>query len=133
NLLLLLDAAVTENRREDQELTARLYDGDSRTRIRQELLLGVGGMCALRALNIHPGVLHLNEGHSAFASLEMVRQRMLAEGLDFPGAQRRVARHVVFTTHTPVPAGHDRFDPELVEEHLGPMRDALRLSPDDFL
>src|SRR5688500_2767208 len=118
NALLLLDTDVEENRPEDRELTARLYGGDQRTRIRQELLLGVGGVRAIHAIGISPGVLHLNEGHSAFAALEMVRNRMEAEGLDLAEAERRVASRVVFTTHTPVPAGHDRFPSELIEEHL---------------
>ncbi len=96
-------------------------------RIRQELLLGVGGVRALKALGISPGVVHLNEGHSAFAALELVRQRMITEGIDADEAIRRVAAQVVFTTHTPVPAGHDRFSPDLVEEHLGPLREALGL------
>ncbi len=80
--LLLLDSNVDGNRAEDRELTARLYGGDHRVRIRQELLLGVGGMRALVALNIAPGVVHLNEGHSAFAALELMRQRMATEGVD---------------------------------------------------
>jgi starch phosphorylase len=129
NTLVLLDSNVPGNRTEDQELTARLYGGDSRVRIRQELLLGVGGVRALEALDIHPGVIHVNEGHSAFATLEAVRQRMLGEGIGFEEARRRVAGQVVFTTHTPVPAGHDRFPAELIEEHLGPLGDALGLSP----
>jgi starch phosphorylase len=126
--LLLLDSDVKGNRQADQELTARLYDGDSRTRIRQELLLGVGGVRALAALGVHPSVIHLNEGHCAFAGLEVIRRRMESEGLDFAEALRRVAGQIVFTTHTPVPAGHDRFSAELVEEHLGPMGDALGLT-----
>src|SRR2546423_4835729 len=126
--LLLLDSDVEGNAPEDRELTARLYGGDHRVRIRQELLLGVGGVRVLRALRIHPGVLHLNEGHSAFAVLEMIRHRMETEGLPFDEARRRVASQTVFTTHTPVPAGHDRFSPHLMEEHLGPVRDALRIS-----
>ena len=97
----------------------------ARTRIRQELLLGVGGFRALRAMGVTPGVLHLNEGHSGFAILEAIRHRMQDEGLDFERASVRVAREVVFTTHTPVPAGHDRFPADLVEEHLGPLREAL--------
>src|SRR6185436_823242 len=79
--LLLLDSNVDGNQPEDRELTARLYGGDKRVRIRQELLLGVGGVRALRALGHSPGVLHLNEGHSAFAALELVRQRMELEGI----------------------------------------------------
>jgi glycogen phosphorylase len=133
NTLLLLDSNVEGNRLEDRELTARLYGGDQRVRIRQELLLGVGGVRALAALGISPGVVHLNEGHSAFASLELVRRRMEIEGIDAEEAMRRVAAQVVFTTHTPVPAGHDRFSADLVEEHLGPVRDALRWSREDLL
>ena len=81
---------------------------------------------ALAALGISPGVIHLNEGHSAFAALELIRCRMDAEGISVDEATRRVASQVVFTTHTPVPAGHDRFAPDLVEEHLGPVRDGAR-------
>jgi len=131
--LLLLDSDVQGNAVEDRELTARLYHGDNRVRIRQELLLGVGGMRALVALGIEPGVVHLNEGHSAFAPLEMVRQSMTVDGLSFDEATRRVIRQSVFTTHTPVPTGHDRFAPDLLEEHLGPLRDALAISPDHLL
>jgi starch phosphorylase len=131
--LLLLDSDVDGNSPEDRQLTAHLYGGDSRVRIRQELLLGVGGIRALRALNIQPGVLHLNEGHCAFAALELIRTRMLAEGLGFGEARRRVAAHTVFTTHTPLPAGHDCFSVELIEEHLGPLRDVLGLSAEGLL
>ena len=131
--LLLLDSDVPENSDSDRALTARLYGGDDRTRIRQELLLGVGGVRALHALGITPGVVHMNEGHSAFASLEIARARMEQEGIDFWEAMLRVARRNVFTTHTPVPAGHDRFLTDLVEEHLGPLRDALGLSYDELM
>ena len=126
--LLLLDSDVEGNTPDDRELTARLYGGDERVRIRQELLLGIGGVKALRALGIVPGVLHLNEGHSAFAVLELVRQRVEDEGIEFEHALRRVSRRTVFTTHTPVPAGHDRFAPDLVEQNLGPMRQSLGIS-----
>jgi starch phosphorylase len=126
--LFLLDSNVEGNAPEDRELTSRLYGGDRRTRIRQELLLGVGGFRALRAMGITPGVLHLNEGHSVFAILEHIRSRMQDEGLDFNSAAARVSREVVFTTHTPVPAGHDRFPDDLIEEHLGPLRESLTLS-----
>src|ERR1700676_1827604 len=128
--LLLLDSNVEGNAPEDRELTSRLYGGDSRFRIRQELLLGVGGFRALKAMGITPSVLHLNEGHSGFAVLEAIRSRMEEEGLDFNTAFPRVSREVVFTTHTPVPAGHDRFDAGLIEEHLGPLRDSMGLSHD---
>ena len=131
--LYLLDSDVQGNQPEDRELTSRLYGGDLRIRIRQELLLGVGGLRALKALGISPGVLHLNEGHSAFAVLEAIRMRMEDEGLTFEAAVPRVSREVVFTTHTPVPAGHDRFDARAIEEHIGPLRDALGLSQDSLM
>src|SRR5439155_939080 len=88
----------------------------------------VGGLRALRAMGITPSVLHLNEGHSAFAVLEAVRLRVEEEGVSFHNAVSRVSREVVFTTHTPVPAGHDRFDAALLEEHLGLIREELGLS-----
>jgi len=131
--LLLLDSNVEGNAPEDLELTSRLYGGDGRIRIRQELLLGIGGFRALKAMGITPGVLHLNEGHSGFAVLEAIRSRMEEEGLSFDQAVPRVSREVVFTTHTPVPAGHDRFHSDLIEEHLGPLREALGLSPEGLM
>src|SRR6267378_2203204 len=131
--LFLLDSDVEGNTPEDREMTSRLYGGDGRVRVHQELLLGVGGLRALKALGITPGVLHLNEGHSGFAVLEAIRQRMEEEGISFDMAVPRVAREVVFTTHTPVPAGHDRFDADLIEEHLGPLREALGLSRESFM
>jgi len=126
--LYLLDCDVPGNSPEDRELTSRLYGGDNRTRIRQELVAGVGGVRALKALGIAPGVYHLNEGHSGFATLEAIRERMKDDGMSFDDALRDVAQHTVFTTHTPVPAGHDRFDGSLIEEHLGPLRDQLGVS-----
>jgi len=131
--LFLLDSNVEGNAPEDRELTSRLYGGDGRVRIRQELLLGVGGTRALKAMGITPGVYHLNEGHSAFAVLEVIRERMEEEGIGFDEASRKVARQVVFTTHTPVPAGHDRFGSDLMEEHLGPLRDAMGMSHDHLM
>jgi starch phosphorylase len=131
--LFLLDSDVEGNTPEDREMTSRLYGGDGRVRVHQEALLGIGGLRALRAMGITPGVLHLNEGHSGFAVLEAIRQRMEDEGISFDKAVPRVAREVVFTTHTPVPAGHDRFDADLIEEHLGPLREALGLSKERFM
>ena len=131
--LLLLDSNVEGNAPQDVELTSRLYGGDARVRIRQELLLGVGGFRALKAMGITPGVLHLNEGHSGFAVLEAVRNRMQDEGLGFDEAVHRVSREVVFTTHTPVPAGHDRFAPSLIEEHLGPLGEFLGISHEKLM
>jgi len=131
--LYLLDSEVEGNAPEDQDLTSRLYGGDRRVRVHQELLLGVGGLRALKQLGITPGVLHLNEGHSGFVVLEAIRQRMEEEGISFEKAVPRVAREVVFTTHTPVPAGHDRFNADLIEEHLGPLRETLGLSRESFM
>jgi len=131
--LFLIDSNVDGNKPEDRELTSRLYGGDERTRIRQELLLGVGGVKALRELGITPGVYHLNEGHSAFGPLEVVRDRMIDDGLSFDDAVRETAKHTVFTTHTPVPAGHDRFEGGLIEEHLGPLRDQLGISYEQLM
>jgi starch phosphorylase len=131
--LLLLDSNVEGNAPEDRELTSRLYGGDGRTRIRQELLLGVGGYRALKAMGISPGVLHLNEGHSAFGVFEAIRTRMVEEGIDFNAAALQIPREVIFTTHTPVPAGHDRFSADLIEEHLGPLRDQLGISQENLM
>ena len=131
--LLLLDSNVEGNAPEDRELTSRLYGGDGRTRIRQELLLGVGGFRALKAMGISPGVLHLNEGHSGFAVFEAIRSRMVEEGLDFAAAASQIPREVIFTTHTPVPAGHDRFNADLIEEHLGPLREQLGISHENLM
>jgi len=131
--LFLLDTDVEGNSPRDRELTSRLYGGDHRTRIRQELVSGVGGVRALKAMGITPGVYHLNEGHSSFATLEAIRERMKDDGKSFDDALREVAKHTVFTTHTPVPAGHDRFDSGLIEEHLGPLRDELGISLEQLM
>lgn len=131
--LFLLDTDVPENAEEDRRLTARLYGGDSRTRIRQEIMLGVGGVRALAALGIQPSVYHMNEGHSAFAPLEVIRMRMHDDGMSFDEALRDTAAAGVFTTHTPVPAGHDRFDAALVDEHVGPLADQLGLNHDGLM
>jgi len=125
--LLLLDADVDGNTDEDRVLTHMLYHGDRRTRLRQELLLGVGGVRALKALGISPGVYHLNEGHSAFAPLEVAYQLMKEQGLDFYAALERVKKQTVFTTHTPVPAGHDRFELSLHDASMTPLRRRLGL------
>ncbi len=136
SLLILLDPSVEQNVPDDQRLTVnldRLYGGGQRARIRQELLLGVGGLRALRALGIDPGALHLNEGHCAFATIEAMRLAMLEQGMDFQQALREVSARTVFTTHTPVEAGHDRFPPELVEQHLGPLRKELGIDESTLL
>ncbi|MBI1347593.1 alpha-glucan family phosphorylase [bacterium] len=123
--LYLLDVNIEQNSPEDRKLTARLYGGDQRTRIRQEIVLGLGGARLLTALGYDPHVLHMNEGHSAFAPLEFIRMRMHDDHLSFDEALKDVARMCCFTTHTPVAAGHDRFDYGLIDEHLGPIADDL--------
>jgi starch phosphorylase len=130
--LVLLDADVDANTPAMRSLTAQLYGGDEVTRIRQELLLGVAGLRALGALGIRPHVFHLNEGHSAFAILERMRERVEDDGLSFDEALRETAMQVVFTTHTPVPAGHDRFAPDLVERELGWLRRRLGIDHERF-
>ena len=131
--LFLLDCNVEGNRPEDRQLTSRLYGGDERTRIRQEMVIGVGGVRALKEMGITPGVYHLNEGHSAFGPLEVIRHKMKEDGSTFDDALRDVATSTVFTTHTPVPAGHDRFDAALVEEHIGPLREELGISYEQLM
>jgi glycogen phosphorylase len=130
--LVLLDADVGPNTPEMRSLTAQLYGGDEVTRIRQEMLLGIAGLRALRALGIRPQVLHLNEGHSAFAILERIRERVEEDGLHFDEALRETAMQVAFTTHTPVEAGHDRFGLDLIERELGWLRTRLGIDRDRF-
>jgi glycogen phosphorylase len=115
--LFLLDTDLVENAPWDRELSARLYGGDRETRIQQEVILGIGGVRALRALGITPTVWHLNEGHAAFVALQRIRE-IIEQGRSFEDALEEVKRSTVFTTHTPVPAGHDAFPFHLVEKHL---------------
>ena len=115
--LFLLDTDLAENAPWDRELSARLYGGNSETRIQQEIILGIGGVRALRALGISPTVWHLNEGHAAFVALQRIKE-ILEKGRSFDDALEEVKRSTVFTTHTPVPAGHDAFPFQLVEKHL---------------
>ena len=133
--LYLLDSNVAENNESDRALTSRLYGGDARIRIRQELLLGVGGVRLLAKLGVAPSVLHLNEGHSAFATVEDggPLANGAADGIPSGEAVRDVAQMTCFTTHTPVAAGHDRFPSGLVEEHLGKIREAIGLPYEDFM
>jgi glycogen phosphorylase len=127
--LYLLDTDLEENAPWDRELSARLYGGDRETRVQQEIILGVGGVRALRALGSSPSVFHLNEGHAAFVVLQRIRD-LTEGGATFEEALEEIRRTTVFTTHTPVPAGHDAFPFQLVEKHLagcwgtlGPYRD----------
>ncbi|HVT61379.1 MAG TPA: alpha-glucan family phosphorylase [Thermoanaerobaculia bacterium] len=131
--LLLLDARDSENSAADRELTARLYGGDQETRIQQEILLGVGGFRALGKTGIFPSVVHLNEGHSAFALLEWARQRVEREGLAADDALREVGAASVFTTHTPVEAGNESFRPELARRHLETLAGGLGMPVEDVL
>ncbi len=117
--LYLLDANIPENRVEDRGITSQLYGGDQTTRIQQEIVLGIGGMRALRALGQEPSVCHMNEGHAAFSSLERVRQLIGDEKTDFATASEAVKAGTVFTTHTPVPAGNDVFPPALMDQYFG--------------
>ena len=105
--LFLLDTDLAENAPWDRELSARLYGGDRETRIQQEIILGIGGVRALRALGIAPTVWHLNEGHAAFVALQRIRE-LIEQGRSFDDALEEVRRSTVFTTHTPVPAGPRR-------------------------
>ena len=130
--LYLLDTDVDDNDPWDRELSARLYSGDSEMRIRQEIMLGVGGMRVLRALGIEPVVCHMNEGHSAFLLLECIRE-YVAQGLSFREASEKVRATTVFTTHTPVPAGHDTFSFHMVENYFGGFWDKIGISREEFL
>jgi starch phosphorylase len=124
--LYLLDTGLEENAPQDRDLSARLYGGDRETRLQQEIILGVGGVRALRALGISPAVWHLNEGHAAFVVLQRMHE-LLSENAGFDDALDCVRRATIFTTHTPVAAGHDAFPFDRVEHHLsgawGPLSD----------
>jgi glycogen phosphorylase len=131
--LYLLDTNLDENAPEDRDITDRLYGGDLELRLRQELVLGVGGVRALAALGIDPPIHHMNEGHSAFAALERTRRYMESFGLGFDAAAEAATAGTVFTTHTPVPAGHDAFPPDLLLSYLGDYAGTLGLDHDRFL
>jgi len=131
--LYLLDANISSNAIEHQVITMQLYGGDRDMRIRQELLLGIGGLRALQALGLSPTVCHINEGHAAFLTLERIRQYMEAGGLSFQEAFEICWSSNVFTTHTPVPAGNERFNHYLMQKYLGGYVEKLGLSWNDFL
>lgn len=130
--LFLMDTDVPENDPWDRELSARLYSGDSEMRIRQEIMLGIGGVRLLRLLGYDPAVLHMNEGHSAFLLLEAVRERV-AGGLGFEAACEEVKARTIFTTHTPVPAGHDVFAFHLMDKYFYGYWQHLGISREEFL
>lgn len=124
--LYLMDTNLAPNRAAERELTAGLYKGEADLRLRQQVLLGVGGVRALAALGIRPTVCHLNEGHAAFANLERMRE-LVASGRSFDRALAQVRARSVFTTHTPVPAGHDRYPLAQVTRALRPLLQELKL------
>lgn len=131
--LYLLDTDLPANSPDDRKLTARLYGVGSDTRIRQEIILGIGGMRALRALGLKPDLYHMNEGHSAFLALERIRTHIEATGQTFDEARQHVSATNVFTTHTPVPAGIDRFAPDQMFRHFHDYWPSLKLDEEGFL
>jgi alpha-glucan phosphorylase-like protein len=130
--LFLLDTNLPQNRPEDRNITRNLYGGDVETRIQQEIVLGRGGVRVLRALDIRPAVYHMNEGHAAFLTLERTSRLVRGEGLPFDAAREYVAATTLFTTHTPVPAGHDRFAEDLVRRYFGDAEEWVGLPWDRF-
>ncbi|APB34169.1 Glucan phosphorylase [Gloeomargarita lithophora Alchichica-D10] len=131
--LYLMDSDVAENDPIDRWLTGHLYGGNQETRIAQEVLLGIGGVRLLQTLGLEPGVYHLNEGHAAFALLEVARGEMARTGQSFYGVEGQVRQKCVFTTHTPVPAGHDAFSPDLMDSFFASYWPQLHLSREQFL
>jgi starch phosphorylase len=131
--LYLLDTNIAENNPEDRTITARLYGGDHDMRVRQEMVLGIGGVRALRAVGKPPTVCHMNEGHSAFCGIERIRLLMEETRLDFHAAREAVSAGTVFTTHTPVPAGNDVFAPQMIEHYFGHIIPQLNIDRQEFL
>lgn len=132
--LYLLDTNIPENEETDRWVTGHLYGGDRETRIVQEMLLGIGGVRFLRKLGIDPHVYHLNEGHSAFLTIELARELIQSDRLSFAEAAAKVKHRAVFTTHTPVAAGNDEFDVDLLTRAVGVSYEAeLGLTHDEFL
>lgn len=131
--LYLLDSGVPENDQAAQHITDTLYGGGTDDRLAQELLLGIGGMRVLRSLGISPDVVHLNEGHSVFATLERIREAMHEHGLSYHEARQATGGGTLFTTHTPVSAGFDVFKTELIDNYLGPYLGELGLDTEQFM
>lgn len=131
--LFLMDTDVDPNRPSDRELSARLYGGDHELRVAQEIVLGIGGVRAVRELGYNPAAWHMNEGHSAFLGLERIRELVQSNGLSFNEAREAVAAGGVFTTHTPVPAGNDVFNFDLIDKYFNQYWPQLALSRDEFL
>ncbi len=131
--LFLLDTNIPANGPQDQNITDELYGGDLEMRIQQEIMLGIGGIRALQALGIRPTICHMNEGHSAFLALERIRILREERGLSFAEARQAASAGNVFTTHTPVPAGIDRFPPHLIDKYFYDYYTSLGLSREEFL
>jgi starch phosphorylase len=131
--LLLLDANLEENAPADRSITGPLYGGDQEFRVRQEIMLGIGGIHALEAIGLSPSVCHMNEGHSAFLAVERIGRVMREKNVSFAVAAEANSAGNIFTTHTPVPAGNDAFDPQLVRRYLEPYRSALGISDAELL
>ena len=132
-ILYLLDTDVDENSDTCRSVTDRLYGGDTEHRLQQEILLGIGGVRALRALDVDTQVFHTNEGHAGFLGLELIREHMVDHGLRFVDAIEAVRAGSVFTTHTPVPAGIDRFPKELIEKYFSSWVSEVGITMDDLL
>lgn len=130
--IYLLDTNIEENSPEDRQLSARLYAADRELRIKQEIILGIGGVRVLRALDIKPSIWHANEGHTSFMMLERLREEV-EKGSSFSEAVERVRASTAFTTHTPVPAGHDVFTVQLVEQYFNTYRESLHVNQETFL
>jgi len=133
SLLLLLDTNLPENTPEVREITARLYAAEQKIRLDQEVLLGIGGMRALSAMGIFPSVCHMNEGHSAFSTLERLHLFMKRYRIDLKTAMQIVPRCTVFTTHTPVAAGHDQFPVQKVKPYIEPLQEMLKTGADEII
>jgi len=131
--LYLLDTDISENSIEDRAITYQLYGGDNEHRLKQEMVLGLGGVRLIQKLGIEPQVFHLNEGHSAFSSLERIKQLMDSEGLDFETASEVIKSATLFTTHTPVPAGHDSFEEHLMRAYLPHFSEHFKISWEEFI
>jgi len=131
--LYLMDTNVPENSPEDRHITAQLYGGDQEMRIRQEIMLGIGGVRMIAAMGLHPKAFHMNEGHSAFLGLERIRMLMAEQGASFDEAREAVAASNIFTTHTPVPAGNDVFEPWLIDKYFENYWPQLGLTREEFL
>ena len=130
--LYLLDTNLAENSPEDRDITHQLYGGDRNLRIKQEILLGIGGVRALRAVGIKPTIWHINEGHAAFMMLERMRN-LVQEGLDFASSLEAVAASTVFTTHTSVPAGHDHFGDDMMDAYFEGFYRDLEITREEFM